>query len=74
MTQTSAQIEELAATVATLARIRAGRVVSITVAVPPEMSIDDLTRILRVRLVRPDLEVRTREGPSRVLSAEFERA
>jgi hypothetical protein len=67
------QIEELAAGVRSLARIRTGELASVTVAVPVGVPADEVARILRDRLGAPGLEVRTREGPLRVVSAEFKR-
>ncbi len=67
------EVEELAAGVQTLARIRMGRLASVTVAVPTDVPCAEVARILRDRLGLPGLEVRTHEGPLRVVSAEFER-
>jgi hypothetical protein len=70
------QLDEVAASVDRLARSRAGRLVGLTLAVPPGMAPADVHALVEERLSRDghaglDISARPAVGPLRILTAEF---
>lgn len=71
-------VEEVVTTVRLLAQARAGRLVAIVIAVPPDATMLELAEEVREGLRRAgfgvvDVQGLSRQGPLRVLSMEFSR-